>query len=557
MKRLIVIFIVAAHLASCGKHSDITDIQLHPDAELIHIDSLMQSSPDSALQTLLSCHSEYEVRGTSLNYNDSYRYLLLSEALYKTDNPQDGFVETHSRAYLQTAMRYFDSLALRYPNNDDITMLSARSHYMNGVGYYEIDSVVEACKESLKVLEIMENHFDMENLTGYKAKFMGLTYTRLGEMFFNYGVAKPALDSYKNALACFSRLSNYSFANTYRRIGCSYLLDNNNDTALYYYRKALCLAKKENKLSTYGASLSEISSIYYESGYTDSAYLTIREALTLPMNENQRLTRYHTLGTFFAKDCIYDSAIIYLEKSAKSDSYATRTVASELLMKCYQALGDTVKMHYYKNLYGEDLDEYRNVLVTEDNLVSVYDSYKQNHLQKAHYQQIKKQIINSIVFSVFIITVIVTIVILFRNKIIELKKKSLNDIKRKDKDLADMKRKIEANTFIDEPICETILKTVSHKHFKSKVKFEEYKEYALSKNQLLALRDAADRHYDNFTQKLRNNHPELSRDDVDCCCLYLLGLKDAEISALIQKDYTAINRRRHKLEDISISTKAL
>ena len=547
---LILHFLALLLIASCT-HSPIAEqpIPLAPD--LLHIDSLMQSSPDSALQTLLSCHSEYEVRGTSSDINAHYQTLLTSEALHKTDNVQS------NRTELQAAMHYFDSLALRYPNNDDITMLSARSHYMNGVGYYEGENVVEACTEYLRTLDIMESHFDVEKLTDYKAKFMGLTYTRLGEMFFNYGGAKPALDSYKNALACFSRLSNYSFANTYRRIGCSYLLDNNNDTALYYYRKALCLAKKENKLSTYGASLSEISSIYYESGYTDSAYLTIREALTLPMNENQRLTRYHTLGTFFAKDCIYDSAIIYLEKSAKSDSYATRTVASELLMKCYQALGDTVKMHYYKNLYGEDLDEYRNVLVTEDNLVSVYDSYKQNHLQKAHSQQIKKQIINSIVFSVFIITVIVTIVILFRNKIIELKKKSLNDIKRKDKDLADMKRKIEANTFIDEPICETILKTVSHKHFKSKVKFEEYKEYALSKNQLLALRDAADRHYDNFTQKLRNNHPELSRDDVDCCCLYLLGLKDAEISALIQKDYTAINRRRHKLEDISISTKAL
>lgn len=185
-----------------------------------------------------------------------------------------------------------------------------------------------------------------------------------------------------------------------------------------------------------------------------------------------------------------------------------------------------------------------------------------NRISKINYKEsilkkIRKQIVGSIVFSVFIITVIVIIVILFRNKIIELKKKSLNDIKKKDKDLAEMKRNMESNTFIDEPICESILKTVSHKHFKSKVKFEEYKEYALSKNQLLALRDAADRHYDNFTQKLRNNHPELSRDDVDCCCLYLLGLKDAEISALIQKDYTTINRRRHKLEDISISTKSL
>ena len=118
-----------------------------------------------------------------------------------------------------------------------------------------------------------------------------------------------------------------------------------------------------------------------------------------------------------------------------------------------------------------------------------------------------------------------------------------------------MQRKLESNPFINEPICKSILTAVSLKHLKTKVRFDEYKEYALSKNQLLALRDAVDRHFDNFTQKLHHDYPELSNDDIDCCCLLLLGLKDVEISALIQKDYSTINRRKHRFEDLSIMDK--
>ncbi len=218
MKRLIIFLIVAVFLASCGKHSDITDCQMHTNTELLHIDFLMQYDADSALMCLMSFRperNEMERSGEiSSIFNENYHSLLLSEALYKTDNPQN-------RIELQTAMHYFDSLAEKHPQNDDITLLSARSHYMNGVGYYENDSVVEACKEYLKTLEIMEGNFDVDKLTGFRAKFIGLTYSRLGEIFSNNGMGTSAIESYKISIKFLSRLPNYSLANINRRIGLS------------------------------------------------------------------------------------------------------------------------------------------------------------------------------------------------------------------------------------------------------------------------------------------------------------------------------------------------
>ena len=148
-------------------------LQFEFDENLQNIDTLLQHDAATALQELLSSDTLPAI------FNENYHQLLLSEALYKTDNPQG----THGRASLQAAMRFFDSLAVLYPTNDDLTVLSARSHYMNGVGFYENDSIVEACKEYLHTLEIMENHFDVETLRGYRAKFMGLTYNRLKELF--------------------------------------------------------------------------------------------------------------------------------------------------------------------------------------------------------------------------------------------------------------------------------------------------------------------------------------------------------------------------------------
>ena len=523
------------------------------DENLQDIDTLLQTDAGDALQKLLSFDTQ------SVIFNDNYHKLLLSEALYKTDNPQLNRFrnETFQETSLQDAMHYFDSLAAQYPADDDLAILAARSHYMNGVGFYESDSIVEACKEYLHTLEIMENHFDVEKLRGYRAKFMGLTYTRLGEIFFNYGMARPALDSYKNALIHFLKLPNYSVANTYRFIGYSYFLDQHTDSALYYYRKAIDLAKKQNKITVYSSSLAEAAPLYYETGYIDSAFLMIREALTLPMNDDQRLKRYYILGTFFAKECVYDSAVFYLEKSVNSNSYATQTVSADILTNCYQALGDTAKAQYYKMIYGENFSKYRNNLDISTELSQIYDIYKQNQLQKEHIKYIKKRNRNIIISFSLILTLTIALVILIRNKIITIKKKSHDDLEEKDKALAAMKRRIEANPFMNEPICTSIWAKVNQKQFKSKVPCTTYKEYALSKEQLLALREAIDRHYDNFTQWIIRDYPKLTDDDIDYCCLFFLGLKCTDVFVLMQRAYPTIVERSRKLTRIFNSNKSL
>ena len=545
VKRLLSYLFIALILVGCGKSTDANDPRLAIDDNLIHIDSLMQQDPDSALQVLLSCHYEGN------EFNEKYHSLLLSEVFYKTGMPLT------NKAELQCTMLYFDSLYTCHQANDNLALYSARAHYMNGVGYYENDSVVDACKEYLKTLMIMESHFDIDKLTDNEAKFMGLTYTRLGELFSYYGTTQATIDSYKNALIYFSKVENYSLANTYRRIAGSYRFDNNNDSALYYYRKAINLAKKQNKMSVYSNALSESAYVYYELDYTDSAFMMIREALQLPVSEDRRLAQYFTYGLLLANENQYDSAIFYLEKSIERNYYVTQTVSAEILMNCYEALGDTAKMLYYKTLYGNNFTQYRNTSAIETDLAKTYADYKHLKSQRELIKIIKQRNIRIIIISILIIITIIGVVIIIRKKIFDVKKKSKDDIEEKDKALAKMKRKIEANPFVSEPICKTILEVVDTQQFKSKVHFSTYKEFALDKNQLLMLREAVDRHYNNFTQTLSNRYPELTIDDIDYCCLYLLGLKDADISALMQRAYPTVCQRSRKLKRIFNSNESL
>ena len=123
--------------------------------------------------------------------------------------------------------------------------------------------------------------------------------------------------------------------------------------------------------------------------------------------------------------------------------------------------------------------------------------------------------------------------------------------------LDEIKMKIEVTKFINEPICKIILDIVKEQQFKSKIDYINYKDFALGIEQIMELRAAVNLHYDNFTIRLKDKFTELTNDDIDYCCLYLLGLKDADVSAIMQKEYSTIRYRRSKIKTILKTDKNL
>ena len=101
------------------------------------------------------------------------------------------------------------------------------------------------------------------------------------------------------------------------------------------------------------------------------------------------------------------------------------------------------------------------------------------------------------------------------------------------------------------------MERVKEGQFKSQMDCSIDKDFALSKEQLVALHGAANRHFNHFTERLAQAYPDLTKSDLDYCCLYLLGLTDADIAALMQRAYSTVSDRSRKLKTVFGSTSPL
>ena len=127
----------------------------------------------------------------------------------------------------------------------------------------------------------------------------------------------------------------------------------------------------------------------------------------------------------------------------------------------------------------------------------------------------------------------------------------VRELKDQIKQLDDLAAKTEvAASFDEEAICRLIMDRVNEGQFKSKIDYIIYKDAALDKQQLLDLRLAVDCHFGQFTARIKKAYPELTNSDLDYCCLYLLGLTDADIAALMQRTYNTVFERNGKIRKI-------
>ena len=130
-------------------------------------------------------------------------------------------------------------------------ILSARAHYINGVGYYENDSAVEACKEYLKALEIMDERFEEKELVGKRAHFMALTYTRLTGLFSDQYLHEQAVCFGKCAMGYYNRYDATigHLVWMFDEIGSNYDVMGNLDSAIVYYNKGIEMLTDTNNLA--------------------------------------------------------------------------------------------------------------------------------------------------------------------------------------------------------------------------------------------------------------------------------------------------------------------
>ena len=574
MKRwhLIGILILGMAFAACGFRNgrsvatqNLESPQPTADSALSAIDSLMWQRPDSALMCVIS----YFDTCCATDCDRHYAHLLLAELLYKNDYAQT------NRADLLQAVAYFDSLLVVTDtrrvsaDNAAITFLDARTHYINGVGYYEQDSAVEACKEYLKALDVMESHFKEKDLVEKKAQFMALTYTRLTELFSNLYLNQQTIYFSKRSLPYYEKYktSPWHLSWMLSKIGVHYNLMDELDSATYYYQQAKTFLPDTNNMTYRDLAARQALLLYQRDRQSKKTILVLHQLANLAASDNERLARYLSIADVYYNERQFDSAKVYFERvyynTQKSD---IKMLTMDRLREILMAEGDTLKANKYASArwqFAVEKDKEGNLNSNLTTLCQQYEQCRQETQHKLKTQRVAKQWAIILGLTTFVVIVVLFLLMLLKRRIrnqqyshmiqqaalsgrLRKSNEALRELKSQIKRQEDTPRPEGTATFAEEPVCRLIMERVKDGQFKSQMNYTFYKKYALNKEQLKALCEATDRHFEQFTVRLTKTYPNLTRTDLDYCCLYLLGLNEADISALMQRAYNTVNERSNK-----------
>ena len=602
-------------------------------AALAGIDSLMWRRADSAFVLLQEFVVGPEAEKLD-TFDGHYCQLLISELLYKND------CEQTNREDLLQAVVFFDSLIVNQHNANkrevviqkQNVFLDARAHYINGVGYYEQGNVVQACAEYLKALELMEEHFEEKELVREKAQFMAYIGNRLGDMFSEQFMMESSIVCYEKALVyCkIESTSPQGVSNILTRLGMQYDKLGDKEKMRDCYGQALEAMPSSDNLSYRDLAASKALCDYQLGLGIDHSLAVLRQILVDADDEEERKTRFLTIGAMFAEEGIYDSAMYYLEPLFENeDDIALKIPAAECLRTIYDSIGDNEKLDRCLRFMAlQKKSEAQNkalVSQLEDMFKSYTNQKLKNEAERVRKKSIRKTIKVIVPIAIVIALAILSMAKLRSKKLLkeqqeeadrilgkteqqhkeELKRrqaeaeKTLEDkekhhqqemeakealaqkeleerdkqhaevleaerqthrmeqaaisgrLKRSNQEVRELKDQIKqlddlasktevAASFDEEPVCRLIMDRVNEGQFKSKIDYIIYKDSALDKQQLLDLRLAVDRHFNQFTVRLKKAYPELTNGDLDYCCLYLLGLTDADIAALMQHTYNTV-----------------
>ena len=608
-----------ALLAACTSTTKVPEPVEGPSPELCAVDSLMWRQPDSALAVLMDYLSDdgrdgactvsndihCDTKGdgactvsTDEMFDNHYANLLLAELLYKNDYAQT------NRAELQQAVSYFDSLTstlndhphaswrhggLEPPSperNDNLIFLDARAHYINGVGYYENDSMVEACKEYLKALEVMEGRFGEKEMVGNKAIFMAFTYTRLAGLFSDLYLHEQAIYFSRCSMTYYKKpnMPSWYIARILNEIGSQYDMMEQSDTATYYYRKAMD-ALDDTTTLMYRDIASHMICLEYNEGIckVDLASQRLRQLLQNSESDRERQARCLNIGELFYNERKYDSAWVYLNTVFQTTTVTgLKRQAAEWLAEICKVQGRADDILEYASFLVPFANQEENQSAIKSELTERYKAFGQARLNREHQKEMRKQfhLALSVVFG--LLTMMLIFGLLYRkNKrgkkhletLIETErnahkiqqaalsgrlKRSNASLKEKEKMKYTNDKPInqnhynQAENYLDEPICRRILSICNDENnpIKSSIPVSSYANFALTDAQKVELKKAAFAHYAPLFDMLKRQYPELKEKDFQYFYLCLLGLDNAQIAVMTQLSYRTIWEREKRLQCI-------
>ena len=375
-------------------------------------------------------------------------------------------------------------------------------------------------------------------------------------------------------------------ANILYQIGLQHDILREKDSAVFYYEAALNALHDRNTIVYRDLMASRALFDYCDLQDTIKALDSLKSMVAQAESESERITRYSTIGYVYNDAGQLDSAKVYKELVFEfAEKAIDKKLAAKTLHDIAISEGDTLKANQYAQFLIEDVAAAAENQAQVSKLNDLFQNYLQEKQEAASLRERRKAVrLTLMVLVPLLLAIGLAVAIVMRRR--HRKRLAVQEadalrrleeerqshrmeqaalsgrLKRSNETLRELQDQVrqqnettpkpetQAASFAEEPICRLIMERVNEGQFKSQMDCTVYKDYALGKEQLTALREAADRHFNQFTSRLAKAYPDLTRGDLDYCCLYLLGLSDADIAALMQKAYPTVSHRARKMKAI-------
>jgi len=496
---------------------------------LLCADSLMETYPDSALSILESItYPQKMPRADRALYA-----LLLTQARHKN------YIALEDDSLIKTAVDYY--------GDKKKSLRAAKAHYYWGAIYSEKGYASFAVEEYLTAIRLMP----------VRNEFLAMIYDNLAECYEEDRLYNVAIENYRAAYQILKGKDEQTYP--MRGIARVFLLQNEKDSALYYYQQALDCALADQDSSLIGALYHDLAMVYSEKKDYIQADKFVSKAILLQ-------------GQDAINTCLSKAQIMLNLNKLDSASYFFSKNMDELDIYgkavCYDGMYQIAKRKGEWKTATENMDAYK---ILYDSMQIMTDNEELNRLMDKHQLEEHKRLLSehtrTLIFSLITAFSSLMIICVFcfmwndrkRKKHYialqhELTQKRVDTMLLKEEELSEsnkehIDKKRSELTEQQIQLCISVLKTTDCYDQLEALERATPKQLLVMRSLRKEIRSDISNAFVDVMMNLKERYPALTGDDVFFFVLSLLCCSKTVVMELMDATSDALKTRKNRIKN--------
>ena len=496
---------------------------------LLCADSLMDTYPDSDLSILESItYPQKMPRADRALYA-----LLLTQARHKN------YIALEDDSLIKTAVDYY--------GDKKKSLRAAKAHYYWGAIYSEKGYASFAVEEYLTAIRLMP----------VRNEFLAMIYDNLAECYEEDRLYNVAIENYRAAYQILKGKDEQTYP--MRGIARVFLLQNEKDSALYYYQQALDCALADQDSSLIGALYHDLAMVYSEKKDYIQADKFVSKAILLQ-------------GQDAINTCLSKAQIMLNLNKLDSASYFFSKNMDELDIYgkavCYDGMYQIAKRKGEWKTATENMDAYK---ILYDSMQIMTDNEELNRLMDKHQLEEHKRLLSehtrTLIFSLITAFSSLMIICVFcfmwndrkRKKDYialqhELTQKRVDTMLLKEEELSEsnkehIDKKRSELTEQQIQLCISVLKTTDCYDQLEALERATPKQLLVMRSLRKEIRSDISNAFVDVMMNLKERYPALTGDDVFFCVLSLLCCSKTVVMELMDATSDALKTRKNRIKN--------